>query len=105
MHQPSIAAARCRIALRVLLAVCAGFGFSTAVSGLFAVGLPLAFGMARAEAALLCAMSGFILYLGVLLWAFAEPRLTRVAVVLAGGGFAALVLARALAPAAVLAGG
>ncbi len=93
------------VVLRTVLAVLAGFGFSTAVSGLGAVGLPLAFGMARSEAALLCSMLGFILYLAVLLWAFAEPRLMRVALVLVGGGAAAWWLARALAPVASAAGG
>lgn len=93
-----------RVAPRVVLAVFAGFGFTTAVSGLGAVGLPLAFGMARSEAALLCSMLGFVLYLIVLLWAFAEPRLMRVALVLVGGGGAAWLLARALAPLAVQSG-
>ncbi len=105
MHRPSNAATRRRNALRVVLAVGAGFGFTTAVTGLFAAGLPLAFGMDRAEAALLCSMLGFLLYLGVLLWAFTEPRLARVGAVLGGGGIAAFLLARGLGPAAALAGG
>ncbi len=41
--------------------------------------------MSRSDAVVLAAMLGFLLYLGLLLWAFAERRLSRLAIVLGGG--------------------
>lgn len=89
---------RLQITTRIVLAVVAGFGFVTALAGLGAVVLPLVFGMARSEAALLCSMLAFVVYLVVLLWSFAEPRPSRIGLVLVGGALAAFTLARALAP-------
>ena len=36
-------------------------------------------GMERSEAATLGSMLGFVVYLGVMIWSFAEPALIRVA--------------------------
>lgn len=90
--------------LRSVLAVAGGFAFTTALAGLGAAGLARTLPLAASDAALLACMLGFIVYLLVLLWAFAEPRLGRVGLVLAGGGTAAYLLARTLAPASSLGG-
>lgn len=91
-------AAYWHVVARVIGAVGGGFAFTTALVALGAVGLPLAFGMARSEAALLAAMSGFIVYLVLLLWAFAERRLWRVWAVFGGGAVVACGLALWMAP-------
>lgn len=85
------------VALRTVAAVVGGFGLTTALVGLSSVALPLLLGVARSEAVLLSAMLGFILYLVVLLWAFAEPRLGRVWVTLSLGSAAAFGLSQWLA--------
>lgn len=51
-------------------------------------GLLSLFGMSRPDAVVLSAMLGFVLYLGLLLWAFAERSLARL-----WGGVAAGLLA------------
>jgi hypothetical protein len=93
------------VALRVTAAVAGGFGFTTASVALSAVALPVLFGMARGEAVLLSTMLGFILYLTLLLWAFAEPRAWRVWFVFLAGGAAAFGLSQWLAPMLAASGG
>jgi len=85
------------ICQRVLLAVVGGYFLSAALVAWGA--LALASVMPRSEAVVLMGMLGFVVYLGVLLWAFAEPRLGRLWVVLAGVPLAAAGL-RWLLPAA-----
>lgn len=84
------------IPLRVALAVPGGYGFSAGAVALAAVLLARG-GMARSEAVGLAAMLGFVLYLVVLLWAFAERRLARLAAVILGGAALAHALAYGLA--------
>ena len=86
------------MASRLLAAVGAGYACTAAAVALASVALPLAFGMARSEAVVLAAMAGFLLYLMVLVWGFAEPRLARVWVVLVGGVVLCWGLAQWLAP-------
>jgi hypothetical protein len=88
----------CAVSLHVIGAVGGGFACTTALVALAAVALPLITGMARSEAALLSAMLGFIVYLVLLLWAFAERRLWLVWAVFLGGGAAAFWIAQRLAP-------
>jgi len=80
---------------RVLGAVLGGYAFSAAWVALLSVALPRV-GMARSEAVILASMVGFLIYLGVLLWAFAQQSLVRVWAVLAGGAGLAFALARLL---------
>lgn len=76
------------VPLRVALAVLGGYDLSAGLVALMAVVLALA-GMQRSEAVVLAAMLGFVIHLGVLMWAFAEPRLGRLATItVAGGGLA-----------------
>ncbi|WP_293395716.1 hypothetical protein [Nevskia sp.] len=70
---------------RVLLAVVGAYFFTTASVMLAARGIADLGLMSRSDAVVLAAMLGFLLYLGLLLWAFAERRLGRVAIVLGGG--------------------
>lgn len=86
------------VVLRVLGALLGGYAFSAALVALAAVCLALGTGLPRSEAVLLSAMPGFLLYLTVLLWAFAERRLWRVWCVLAGGAVLAYGLVQVLSP-------
>ncbi len=73
------------LASRLAAVVGGGYACTAAAVALAARALPWAFGMARSEAVVLAAMAGFLFYLVVLLWGFAEPRLARVWAVLPGG--------------------
>lgn len=86
------------MSLHVLGAVIGGYAFSAALVALGSVALPLATGLARSEAVLLSSMLGFVVYLVVLIWAFAERRLGRVWGVLAAGAALTFLLAHALKP-------
>ncbi|WP_439638993.1 hypothetical protein [Nevskia sp.] len=78
--QPALA-----VGVRVLLAVVGGYAF-TAAAVMLGGGVLAASGLfSRSDAVVLAALLGFPLYLGLLLWAFAERRLARLALVLAGG--------------------
>ena len=72
---------------RVLLALMGGYFLSAGLAGLCALGLGRI--MPRGEAVLLMAMCAFIVYLLLLLWAFAERRLARLWLALGGGAGAA----------------
>jgi hypothetical protein len=82
---PSPARDTIALAGHVLAVVGGGYACTAAAVALAARALPLAFGMARSEAAVLTAMAGFVLYLALLVWGFAEPRQGRVWAVLLGG--------------------
>jgi len=72
------------LALRLLAIVGGGYFLSAALVALSAAGLA-GLGMARSEAVILMTMLGFVLYLLVLIWGFAERSLSRLlAVTLAG---------------------
>lgn len=86
------------VAARVVAAAGGGYACTAAVVSLAALLLSLVFGIARGEAVVLAAMAGFLLYLIVLLWAFAERRLARVWSVLAGVAVVAWGLVRWLTP-------
>lgn len=72
------------IAQRVLVAVIGGYLLSASVAAWGA--LALAQLISRSEAVVLMAMLAFVIYLVVLIWAFAEPRLALVWWVLGLGG-------------------
>ena len=81
---------------RILAAVVGGYLLSAGLITLAAMGL--GFVMAQSEAVVLVSMLGFLLYLAVLLWSFAERRLWRVWAVTGGGGAATVGLTLWLAP-------
>ncbi|MGC4097109.1 MAG: hypothetical protein QM706_08335 [Nitrospira sp.] len=83
--EPSWLALIGRVVLVIFGGYAAAAGFVTGAS----VALPL-IGMVRSEAVALAAMLGFVVYLVLLLWGFAERRLWRLCLglaLLAGGGF------------------
>jgi hypothetical protein len=78
------------IVTRIILAVAGGYAVASGLVALLAVGLPPVTGMARSEAVVLASMLGFLIYLGLLLWGFAERRLALLFVtflILSAGSF------------------
>lgn len=75
--------------VRVLAAAVGGYFLTAGAVPLAAAGLAAGGAMTRSEAVVLCAMLGFVLYVLLLLWAFAERRLWRVCAVMFGGAAAA----------------
>lgn len=75
---------------RLVLAVVGGYVLSAAAAALLALGLSQV--MPCSEAVMLMAMCVFVIYLVVLLWAFAEHRLLWLWVVLGGGAGTAQLL-------------
>ncbi len=80
---------------RLLLAVGATYCLTASVVALGAFGLSRV--LAPSEAVALASMSGFVLYLLLLLWACAEPRLARLWWLLGGGGLIGQLAVRMLA--------
>jgi|GEM_PF-6551830 len=66
---------------RVVLAVIGGYFLSATLVSLAALGLSM-LGMARSEAVISSAMLGFLVYLVIVLWGFAERRFRRIVLVL-----------------------
>lgn len=79
------------LALRILLAVPGGYALTAGCVALATAAL--AGVMPRSEAFALSAMLGFLLYLAILVWASAEPRLLRLAVVIPAGAWGCFALA------------
>ncbi|WP_219920142.1 hypothetical protein [Pseudomonas sp. Q2-TVG4-2] len=69
---------RSAVAVRVLAAVVGGYACTVALAGSGAQLLALLGGMARSDAVILAAMLGFLLYLVLLLWSFAERKLWKI---------------------------
>lgn len=72
-----------RILQRVAGALLGGYAFTAALVALLTVALVYA-GLSRSEAVVSASMSGFLVYLLVLLWAFSVRSLTRLWAMLAG---------------------
>lgn len=63
---------------RTALAIVGGYlGTSAIIAALAMIAVSM-MGMERSEAATLGSMLGFVIYLGVMIWSFAEPALIRV---------------------------
>lgn len=90
-HQIDAATQWAMVGQRLVLAVVGGYFLSAAAAALLALGLSQI--MLRSEAAMLMAMCVFIVYLVVLLWAFAEHDVLRLWLMLGGGAGAAQLLA------------
>ena len=71
-------------ALRILLSVAGGYLLSAGLAALLAAGFASV--VPPSEAVVLMAMLAFLVYLALLIWGFAEPRLVRLWWVLGGGG-------------------
>jgi hypothetical protein len=79
------------IVLRLMLAIGGGYAVSAGLSALTALALPAATAMPRSEAVVLASMLAFLAYRAILIWAFAEPRLARLCVILAATGIGSWV--------------
>ena len=64
------------VGLRVLGAVCGGYAL-TALAVTAAGAVMARLGLARSEAVVLASMAGFLIYLGLLLWAFSVKSVAR----------------------------
>jgi hypothetical protein len=68
-----------KVLARTALAIVGGYiGTSATIAALALATVTLA-GMDRSEAATLGSLLGFLIYLGVMIWSFSEPRLSRLA--------------------------
>jgi hypothetical protein len=74
------------IIVRLVAAVGGGYAVSAGLAALASVALPSAGSMPRSEAVVLASMLAFLVYLVLLIWAFAEPRLIRLCLILAAAG-------------------
>ncbi|MPZ30329.1 MAG: hypothetical protein GEV13_04905 [Rhodospirillales bacterium] len=74
--------------VRLVAAIGGGYGVSAGLVAVAALALPAMTAMPRSEAVVLASMLAFLVYLALLIWAFAEPRLTRLCVVLVAAGTA-----------------
>ncbi|MBN9513027.1 MAG: hypothetical protein J0H97_06460 [Alphaproteobacteria bacterium] len=66
-----------RIVLRLLAAIGGGYAVAAGLAALTAVILFVTGGLPRSEAVILASMLAFVIYLVLLLWAFAERSLLR----------------------------
>jgi len=76
------------IVLRLVAAIGGGYAVAAGLAALAAVALPQATAMPRSEAVVLASMLAFLVYLTLLIWAFAEPRLARLCLILVAAGIA-----------------
>lgn len=74
------------VVLRLILAIGGGYAVSAGFTAFAAVALSATSTLRRSEAVVLASMLAFLVYLAILIWAFAERRLARLCVVLVGAG-------------------
>ena len=74
--------------LRLVAAIGGGYAVAAGLAALAAVGLPAVTALPRSEAVVLASMLAFLVYLALLIWAFSEPRLRRLCLVMAAAGIA-----------------
>ena len=79
----SLAIGSIEITQRIFLAVLIGYFFSMEVSAL--LGRSLSTFIERSEAAVFSAMISFVIYILVIMWVFADRKLSRLWVALPGG--------------------
>ena len=86
------------IIVRLVVAIGGGYAVSAGLAALAARALPATTAMPPREAVVLASMLAFLVYLGLLIWGFAEPSLARLCLILAAVGIVswggALVLVR-----------
>ena len=71
------------IVLRLAIAVLGGYALSASIVAFSALALSEMAAWPRSEAVVLSSMLGFVIYLSVLIWAFAEKRVARLGLTLA----------------------
>ncbi len=74
------------IIVRLIAAIGGGYAVSAGLAALAARALPVTTAMPRSEAVVLSSMLAFLVYLALLIWGFAEPRLARLCLILAAVG-------------------
>ena len=74
--------------LRLVAAIGGGYAVAAGLAALAALALPAVTTLPRSEAVVLASMLAFLVYLALLIWAFAEPRLSRLCLILAVVGMA-----------------
>lgn len=86
------------ITARVLAAVIGAYAVTAGAAALIAVLLVLATGATRSDALIVASMIGYLLFALLMLWCFAERRLARVWLMLAGAAIATHLLAMWVEP-------
>lgn len=76
------------VLVRLVAAIGGGYAVAAGLAALAAVALPAAGLMVRSEAVVLASMLAFLVYLALLIWAFADRRLARLCFVMVGAGIA-----------------
>jgi hypothetical protein len=79
------------IASRITASFAGGYFFVWGITTL-GIGLAVLLGMPYAEAQTLLYMLAFLIYVGVFCWAYVASSLTKVWIVLAGGGLVMTIL-------------
>lgn len=79
---------RLSVLVRVAAAIGGGYAVAAGLAALGAVALWTGGLMARSEAVVLASMLAFLVYLALLIWAFADRRLARLCLVMAIAGIA-----------------
>ena len=74
------------IIVRPIAAIGGGYAVSAGLAALAARILPATTAMPAREAVVLVSMLTFLIYLGLLIWGFAEPNLLRLCLILAAVG-------------------
>jgi hypothetical protein len=74
------------IVCRLVLAIGGGYAVSAGLAAFAAVGLPAVSPLPRSEAVVLASTLAFLVYLAILIWAFAERRLSRLGLILVAAG-------------------
>lgn len=76
------------VLVRLVAAIGGGYAVAAGLAALAAVALPAAGLMVRSEAVVLASMLAFLVYLALLIWAFADRRLARLCLVMVLAGIA-----------------
>lgn len=94
-----------RITARVLAAVIGTYAVTAGATALIAVLMVFATGASRSDALIGASMIGYLLFAVLMLWCFAERRLARVWLILAGVAIATHLLAMWIEPILPVTGG
>jgi hypothetical protein len=86
-----------RVIQRVFFATVGAYALAASLVALLAVLLPRTTGMSRGDAAMLSAMLGLPLLLGLMLWASCDQRQARIFVVIVVGAVGSFVLTKMIA--------
>ena len=76
------------VAVRLVAAIGGGYAVAAGLAALAAVVLPATAVLPRSEAVVLSSMLAFLVYLVLLIWAFAERRLARLCIIFAAAALA-----------------